>query len=73
MKFAHGYTESLGKEHYPSQWVESAISYRRLKKCIKKVQEELLSLGLDPDTLNLLWHARSDVGEADNSLVVGFY
>jgi hypothetical protein len=73
MKFAHDYTEALCKEHYPSQWVQSAISYRHLKKCIKKVRKELLSLGLDPDTLNLLWQSRSQsrIGETGDSFVVG--
>ncbi|EDN07003.1 RING-14 finger domain-containing protein [Histoplasma capsulatum] len=56
MKFAHDYTQILNAEDYPSQWVQSAISYKRLKKCIKKVRKELLSLGLRPEILNLLWH-----------------
>ncbi|PGG97836.1 hypothetical protein AJ79_09072 [Helicocarpus griseus UAMH5409] len=55
MKFAHDYTQRLDGEDYPSQWVQSAISYRQLKKCIKKVRKELLSLGLRPEILNLLW------------------
>ncbi|PGH30529.1 hypothetical protein GX50_06709 [[Emmonsia] crescens] len=63
MKFAHDYTEILRAEAYPSQWVQSAISYRRLKKCIKKVRKELLSLGLRPEILNLLWH-QSQVANA---------
>ncbi|OAX78497.1 hypothetical protein ACJ72_07193 [Emergomyces africanus] len=63
MKFAHDYTQILHAEDYPSQWVQSAISYRRLKKCIKKVRKELLSLGLRPEILNLLWH-QSQVANA---------
>ncbi|KAK2812140.1 hypothetical protein FQN50_001497 [Emmonsiellopsis sp. PD_5] len=55
MKFAHDYIQTLSEEDYPSQWVQSAISYRQLKKCIKKVRKELLSLGLRPEILNLLW------------------
>ncbi|EEH23382.2 hypothetical protein PABG_05593 [Paracoccidioides brasiliensis Pb03] len=60
MKFAHDYTQSLRAEEYPSQWVQSAISYRQLKKCIKKVRKELLSLGLHPEILNLLWRQSQD-------------
>lgn len=55
MKFARDYKEALLRDQYPSQWVESAISYKKLKKCIKRVQEELSSLGLDNATLERLW------------------
>lgn len=51
MKFAHRYQETLSREDFPAPWVQCAISYGRLKKCIKKVQQELLSLGLDTQTL----------------------
>lgn len=39
---------------FPSQWVDVAIPYGRLKKCLKKVQKELGDLGLGPDTLSVL-------------------
>jgi E3 ubiquitin-protein ligase BAH len=55
MKFAHDFDESLKKEEYPQEWIDSAISYRKLKKCIKKVQRELHGLGLDPHILEHLW------------------
>ena len=55
MKFAHDFSDALERGEYPPQWLDSAISYRRLKKCIKKVQQELSALGLDADTLNGLW------------------
>lgn len=55
MKFGAEYSEALKKEEYPSQWINSAISYKKLKKCIKRVREELLSLGLDHETLEALW------------------
>lgn len=55
MKFGTEFQEALRKEEYPQQWIESAISYKKLKKCIKIVQQELLSLGLDHDTLEALW------------------
>lgn len=55
MKFGTQFQEALKKEEFPSPWLESAISYKKLKKCIKRVREELLSLGLDRDTLEALW------------------
>ncbi|OCK90991.1 RING-14 protein-like protein [Cenococcum geophilum 1.58] len=54
MKFGHIYQERLLKGGFPPEWVESAISYRKLKKCIHKVEGELASLGLDPNTLSSL-------------------
>ncbi|KAM5430857.1 putative RING-type E3 ubiquitin transferase [Microsporum canis] len=64
MKFGHSYVSTLENEGFPSQWVRSAISYRQLKKCIKRVQSELLSLGLSPDVLNRFW-LEEDGGLAD--------
>ena len=57
MKFAHEYEAALKQEGYPDSWVQSAISYRQLKKCIKKVQRELSSIGLDAETLEQLWRS----------------
>lgn len=57
MKFAHEYEAALKQEGYPDSWVQSAISYRQLKKCIKKVQRELSSIGLDTETLGQLWQS----------------
>ena len=57
MKFAHVFEEALKEEDYPAHWVQSAISYRQLKKCIKKIRQELSSIGLDPDTLRQLWQS----------------
>jgi hypothetical protein len=54
MKFAHEFKEALQREGFPSRWVESAIPYSQLKKCIKKVENELRSFGLDAQTLALL-------------------
>lgn len=67
MKFAHDFIEALKKEEYPQQWVQSALSYRQLKKCIKKVQKELGALGLDPCTLNLLWQSIKPAVDADST------
>ena len=54
MKFAHEFKEILTEAEFPSHWVQSAISYPELKKCIKKLQNELLELGLDAHTLKEL-------------------
>jgi hypothetical protein len=54
MKFAHEYKLALEREGFPTHWVDSAIKYGQLKKCIKKVEKELRSLGLDPETLGQL-------------------
>jgi E3 ubiquitin-protein ligase BAH len=68
MKFAHDFGEALEKGEYPPLWVESAISYRQLKKCVKKVQQELSALGLDADTLHGLWQ---DVSSNDSRASAG--
>lgn len=54
MKFGHSFQEHLQQDGFPAHWVASAISYRQLKKCIKRVEKELASLGLDAATLGLL-------------------
>lgn len=54
MKFGHAFQEHLQQDGFPPHWVASAISYRQLKKCIKKVEKELASLGLDATTLGQL-------------------
>lgn len=51
MKYGQEYKAALANEGFPSTWVASAISYRELKKCIKRLQKELLDLGLDAKTL----------------------
>ncbi|KAJ9663383.1 hypothetical protein H2198_000900 [Neophaeococcomyces mojaviensis] len=55
MKFGAEYQAALGKGEYPPQWINSSISYKKLKKCIKRIRQELSSLGLDHETLNALW------------------
>ncbi|KAK4612598.1 Transcriptional regulator [Fulvia fulva] len=57
MKFGHAYETALANEGFPEEWVENAIEYKHLKKCIKKVHRELESLGLDHHTL----HAMSEL------------
>jgi E3 ubiquitin-protein ligase BAH len=51
MKFAHELSSALIKEGFPPRWVESAVPYCQLKKCIKNVKSELRSLGFDLATL----------------------
>ncbi|KAI9685868.1 MAG: hypothetical protein M1822_004146 [Bathelium mastoideum] len=62
MKFGKEYEDALVKGEYPAEWVYSAISYRQLKKCIKKVHEELAEIGLDANTLGQLLQTGHDDG-----------
>lgn len=65
MKFAHEFQDVLRKENFPAAWRELAISYSQLKKCIKKLQGELLDLGLDARTLSeLLVSAEPGLGSS---------
>ncbi|KAM0551937.1 hypothetical protein ACHAPJ_008045 [Fusarium lateritium] len=54
MKFGHDFKETLRAQDFPSHWVDHAIPYSQLKKCLKKVARELHELGLDPETLREL-------------------
>ncbi|KAM0427155.1 hypothetical protein ACHAPT_007582 [Fusarium lateritium] len=54
MKFAHDFKEILRTQDFPAHWVNNAIPYSQLKKCLKKVARELHELGLDPETLREL-------------------
>lgn len=63
MKFSHTFETALRKEEYPQRWLDFAISYRQLKKCIKKVQDELQGLGLDPATVQRLWQHIDGTGQ----------
>jgi E3 ubiquitin-protein ligase BAH len=54
MKFSQQFRSYLDKSGFPPQWVQSAINYRQLKKCIKQVEAELTALGLDTATLQTL-------------------
>lgn len=69
MKFGQGFEAALSREEFPQEWIDSAISYKKLKKCIKRVQQELASLGLDKETLDALWqHVSSGATEIGGSL-----
>lgn len=54
MKFGREYKDALKSDDFPEAWKESAIDYRNLKKCIKKVRRELEELGLDRSHVNEL-------------------
>jgi E3 ubiquitin-protein ligase BAH len=54
MKFAHEFKKHLTDDGYPPEWVDNAISYSQLKKCVKRVQHELAGIGLDVETLKQL-------------------
>ncbi|KAG0132908.1 RING-14 protein [Tuber indicum] len=58
MKFAHSFSQVLQEEDFPADWQAAAIRYRQLKKCIKKVQLELLDLGLTVEVLKGLAEER---------------
>jgi E3 ubiquitin-protein ligase BAH len=64
MKFGHEFQEALRKDDFPQRWVESAITYGQLKKCINRVQGELSSLGLDAQTLKQLLEAVENGGSS---------
>ena len=53
MKFAKTLERELSRD-IPEEWVEAAIKYKALKKCINKVVDELKFLGLELNKLKLL-------------------
>lgn len=66
MKFAQEFKRALQEGGYPQHWVDSAIPYGQLKKCLKNVIRELEDIGLGRDTLAQL-ASRQDPSE------LGFY
>src|ERR1700750_3206358 len=64
MKYARQFQTYLSNDGYPPEWVDSAISYASLKKCIKRVQRELATIGLDVETLQQLLSSVED-GQED--------
>jgi E3 ubiquitin-protein ligase BAH len=64
MKFAHTFNETLSSENFPPEWQAAAIQYRQLKKCIKRVKQELDALGLNVNTLKELISECGDGGTA---------
>lgn len=72
MKFAKTLENALHEEGIPAEWVEAAIQYKSLKKCINKVVKELQFLGLEQNTLKLFLEDRESkkVIEVDESETV---
>lgn len=54
MKFAKELEQTLADDEIPEEWVEAAIQYKALKKCIGRVVKELHYVGLEKNTLKLL-------------------
>lgn len=54
MKFAKVFEKTLIEDEIPEEWIEAAIQYKALKKCISKVVDELNTLGLQQEALKLL-------------------
>lgn len=69
MKFAKVLEQTLIEEDIPEEWIEAAIQYKSLKKCINKVVSELQYLGLEQNTLKLIIDdkAKHQVVEMDNN------
>jgi hypothetical protein len=65
MRFGHTFKEQLKSQGFPQDWVESAISYKQLKKCINRLTNELSELGLDPETLKKLLKQVEDYNAAN--------
>ena len=55
MGLGHRFEVALLYEGYFNHWLHSTISQKRLKKCIKDVQSELVRIGLDPATAGQPW------------------
>ncbi|KAF2481851.1 SPX domain-containing protein [Neohortaea acidophila] len=62
MKFGQEFQKALASTEFPEEWRGSAIDYKHLKKCIKKINTELESIGLDGETLHHLseWMSPAD-------------
>ncbi|KAI1262034.1 RING-14 protein [Xylariaceae sp. FL1019] len=69
MKFAQEFRKALQREEFPQKWVDCAIPYGQLKKCLKKVTNELQELGLGKDTLAGLAESR----RSDSDLRFRYY
>lgn len=54
MKFAKVLQQTLIEEDIPQEWIEGAIQYKVLKKCIGRIVDELEFLGLSKSNLKLL-------------------
>ena len=75
MKFGQEYQNVLATEGFPDHWRESAIEYKDLKKCIKRIRHELLDIGLDSETIGQLSEWVEKPTDANDSTHVskGYY
>lgn len=75
MKFGREYEAALASEGFPQAWVERAIEYKHLKKCIKKVHKDLEAMGLDVETLasmsDLIARPDSDLHQSKKDYYAG--
>lgn len=67
MKFAKVLQQTLVEDDIPEEWVEAAIKYKVLKKCIARVVRELEFLGLPKADLKLLLQDEDKMVEVDQS------
>lgn len=71
MKFGKTFEQSLKEENVPTEWIQSAIQYKALKKYIRQVVEEIdskdLSLILKSEQLHYVFHQHEH--QLDKSLL----
>ncbi|KAI0467235.1 RING-14 protein [Xylaria cf. heliscus] len=72
MKFAQEFRKALQREAFPQKWVDCAIPYGQLKKCLKKVTKELQEIGLDRETLARLAADQHQSSSGDVPADLGF-
>lgn len=70
MKFAKVLHQTLIEEDIPQEWVEGAIQYKVLKKCISRIVKELAFLGLSLADLKLLLKDEDDTIEVTSEETV---
>ncbi|KAK6464534.1 SPX domain-containing protein [Scheffersomyces coipomensis] len=70
MKFAKVLEQTLIEEEIPEEWYEAAIQYKTLKKCINKVVNELKFLGLEKNTLKLLFEETNNHKSDDSTKII---
>ncbi|OLL24683.1 putative RING finger protein, partial [Neolecta irregularis DAH-3] len=63
MKFGKTLEKALEEDDIPEEWKTAAINYKALKKCIKKVSNELSLLGLDASTVKILDDAHAAIAD----------
>lgn len=72
MKFAKVFEQALKDELLPEEWLNTAIQYKLLKKCIGRVVDELENIGLDKETLSVLLEEEAQKNGEDVYASYGF-